>query len=190
MATRTLLIHSSARQAGSVTGLLAEELAEALGGALTRRDVSQGLPFVSPDFLAARDAGSGGAAMSLSDKLIAELRAHDTLIIAAPVYNFSIPAALKAWIDQVARAGETFRYTENGPEGLLKGKTAYLVVASGGTPVGSGWDHATPYLRHVLGFMGITDVRIVAADALGNDADKALDAARARIADLARPLAA
>lgn len=185
MARNTLLVHSSARQAGSVTRTLAEELVERLGDPVTLRDVSGGVPLLDADWIAARDAGAAGqGAMATSDELIAELRAHDTIVIAAPVYNFSIPAALKAWIDQVARAGETFRYTAEGPQGLLTGKRAYLVVASGGTPVDGPMDFATPYLRHVLKFIGIEDVEVIAADALGNDADKVLDAARARIAAL------
>ena len=190
MAQKTLLITSSARQAGSVTRLLADELVARLGAPVTRRDVSAGLPLVSADWIAARDAGARSDVLATSDELIAELRDHDTIVLAVPVYNFGVPASLKAWIDQVARAGATFRYAANGPEGLLKGKKAYIVVASGGVPVEGPWDYATPYLRHVLGFLGIGDVEVVAADALGNDADKALDAARAQIAALTAPLAA
>ena len=190
MAQKTLLVHSSARQSGSVTRLLAAELVAQLGGEVTVRDVSEGLPVVTEAWIAARDAGAANGEISVSNNLIDELRAHDTLVIAAPIYNFGVPAALKLWIDQVARAGETFRYTESGPEGLLKGKKAYVVVASGGTPVDGPWDYATPYLRHVLGFIGITDVEVVAADALGNDADKKLDAARAKISEVASVVAA
>lgn len=188
--TKTLLVHSSARSEQSVTRGLAEDLARVLGGELTQRDVSAGLPVISEGWVAARDAGAEGEVLATSNALIEELRAHDTLIIAAPMYNFSIPASLKLWIDQIARAGETFRYTSNGPEGLLKGKKAYVVIASGGTPVEGAWDFATPYLRHVLGFIGIRNVEVIAADALGNGADKKLDAARAQIAALAQPMAA
>jgi len=85
-----------------------------------------------------------------------------------------VPASLKAWVDQVARARVTFRYTENGPEGLLKGKKAYLVVASGGVPLGSEVDYASTYLRHVLGFLGIHDVTLVNANELGQAANEAL----------------
>lgn len=184
--SKTLLIQSSARQAGSVTRQLAEKLADGLGNPVTTRDVSSGLPFVSEAWVSARDAGVSGEVMATSNELIEELRSHDTIVIAAPVYNFSIPATLKAWIDQVARAGETFRYTAAGPQGLLGGKKAYVVVASGGMPVGSAWDFATPYLRHMLGFIGISDVEFVVADALGNDADKSLEAANAQIAALTR----
>lgn len=184
MTGKTLLIHSSARHDGSVTRGLAEELVTGFNGPVTRRDLADGIPFIDAAWIAARDAGDSGGAVALSDTLIDELRAHDRIVLAVPVYNFSIPAALKAWIDQVARAGETFRYTADGPVGLLEGKKAYIVVASGGTPVDGPWDYATPYLRHVLSFIGITDVEVIAADALGNDADKTLDAARARIDEL------
>jgi len=84
----------------------------------------------------------------------------------------------------IARARLTFRYTENGPEGLLKGKKVYIVIASGGVPVGSDVDFATPYLRHALRFVGITDVEVIAADQLNQNAEGSIDAARARIADL------
>jgi FMN-dependent NADH-azoreductase len=106
------------------------------------------------------------------------------LVIGVPVYNFSIPATLKTWIDLIARARLTFRYTEQGPEGLVKGKKAYLAVATGGVAVDSAADFATPYMRHLLGFIGITDVEIVAAERINVDAATAMDAARARIAEL------
>ena len=92
---------------------------------------------------------------------------------------------MKAWVDQVARAGVTFRYTETGPKGLLEGKRAIIAVASGGTKAGSDIDFATGYIRHVLGFIGITDVDIVAADRLGADAELALSTANEQIAALA-----
>jgi hypothetical protein len=102
---------------------------------------------------------------------VAELKAADTLVIGLPIYNFGVPAALKAWVDQVARAGVTFKYSEYGPKGLLEGKRAIVAVASGGTEAGSDIDFATGYIRHVLGFIGITDVEFVTADRLMLDAD-------------------
>ena len=116
-----------------------------------------------------------------SDTLVAELEAADVLVIGTPIYNFAIPAALKAWFDQVARPRVTFRYTEDGSVGLLGGKKAYIVVASGGVPVGSPVDFATPYIRHMLGFLGISDVEIVAADSLLSRGDEAIEAARTDI---------
>ena len=85
------------------------------------------------------------------------------LVIGVPIYNFGIPAKLKAWVDMIARARKTFRYTSSGPEGLLKGKKAFVIVPSGGVPVGSPVDFATPYLRHALEFVGITDVEFIGA---------------------------
>ena len=93
-------------------------------------------------------------------------------MIGVPVYNFGIPASLKAWVDLVARARETFRYSENGPVGLLEGKKAYILLASGGTPVGSDVDFASNYLKFILGFLGITDVTVIAADQLMVDTSK------------------
>ena len=119
-----------------------------------------------------------------SDALIAELEAADVIVIGTPMYNFGIPATLKAWVDQVARARITFRYTENGPVGLLEGKKAYVVLATGGVPVDAPVDFATPYLRHALGFIGIKDVEVIAADRLNFRGDEAIDAARATIAEL------
>jgi FMN-dependent NADH-azoreductase len=133
-------------------------------------------------------------ALAESDALVSELKAADVLVMGVPIYNFGIPAALKAWVDMVARARLTFRYTENGPVGLLKGKRAYLAVASGGTAVGSELDFATGYLRHILAFLGIEDVRIVAADRLmARDEGEVVQNARAQIDRLippAEPLAA
>ena len=106
------------------------------------------------------------------------------MVIGTPLYNFSIPAALKAWIDLIARARLTFRYTGNGPEGLLTGKKAYIVIATGGVAVGSPLDFATPYLRQMLAFVGITDVEIIAAENTSSQLEEAMDAARARIAEL------
>ena len=107
------------------------------------------------------------ARVALSDELIAELKAADTVVIGVPIYNFAPPAQLKTWFDHVARAGITFQYSEAGPKGLLEGKKAYLVMASNGTQMGSGIDFATPWLRHMLGFIGIDDVEAIAADRQG-----------------------
>ena len=123
--------------------------------------------------------------LALSDRLIAEIEAADTLVLGVPVYNFGVPAAFKAWIDLVARARKTFKYTENGPVGLLEGKKAYVVIASGGTPSGSEIDFATPYVRHVLGFLGIHDVSFVAADQLMAAGDEKIAAAKETIESFA-----
>jgi FMN-dependent NADH-azoreductase len=111
-------------------------------------------------------------ALALSDQLVAELLQADEIILSTPMYNFAIPAALKAWIDHVVRAGKTFRYNATGrPEGLVTGKRVLAIVASGGNYVeGTGMtalDHEVPYLRFVFGFMGIRDVKFVQAGGTG-----------------------
>lgn len=122
------------------------------------------------------------AALSLSDRLVQELMEADVLVISVPLYNFTIPAALKAWIDLVARAGMTFRYTDAGPEGLLRVERAYLILASGGVEAGSRTDFASEYLRHVLRFLGINDVTVIAADRLALRGDAAVEQAEGQIA--------
>jgi len=116
-------------------------------------------------------------AAALADRLIEELEAADVIVIGAPMYNFSVPSALKAWIDHVARRGRTFRYTELGPEGLLKGKKVFVMVARGGL-YGKGapaaaFDFQEPYLRTVLGFLGLTNVTFVRFEGLAMGPDAA-----------------
>jgi FMN-dependent NADH-azoreductase len=113
--------------------------------------------------------------VKVSDTLVDELFAADVIVIGAPMYNFSVPSSLKAWIDHVARAGRTFQYTANGPEGLLKGKKVYVFTASGGVYSEGGavaFDHLTTFLRSVLGFIGLTDVQFIRAEgvAMGEQA--------------------
>ncbi len=190
-----LEVSASARLTGSASRELSGNLIDALSDRhgevqVKRRDLSQGIPLVDDAWIEANFTPEEDrterhrAALAISDSLVAELKDADVLVIGVPIYNFNVPASLKAWIDMVARARLTFRYTENGPEGLLQGKKAYLVVATGGVPVGSPVDFATPYLKHALGFIGITDVEIIAAERLNSQADEAMDSARARIAEL------
>lgn len=128
------------------------------------------------------------AVVDLSDTLIEEIKAADTLVIAAPMYNFTIPTQLKNWIDLIARAGVTFKYTENGVQGLIEGKKAIVVTTRGGLHKDSPTDSMTPYLSTVLGFVGITDVEFVYAEALnmGDDAAaKGISDAQSQLATLA-----
>ena len=123
-----------------------------------------------------------------SDALIEELKNADTVVFAVPMYNFSVPSTLRAYFDHIARAGVTFRYTANGPEGLLKGKKAYVFITRGGI-YSNGVDTQTPYLKQFLGFIGITDVQFVYAEGLhmGDDArQQALAAAHHAIGELRR----
>ncbi|MCR9629325.1 FMN-dependent NADH-azoreductase [Vibrio antiquarius] len=128
------------------------------------------------------------AVVELSDTLIEEVKAADTLVIAAPMYNFTIPTQLKNWIDLIARAGVTFKYTENGVKGLIEGKKAIVITTRGGIHKDSPTDNVTPYLRTVLGFVGITDVEFVYAEALnmGEDfAAKGISEAQSQLAAIA-----
>ncbi|MDX5594008.1 FMN-dependent NADH-azoreductase [Pseudovibrio sp. SPO723] len=189
---KILSVESSAQTAGSVTRKLSKQLIETLsgknGGAeVVVRDLNQPLEFIDETWVGAnytapeQRSEEQKARLALSDKLVAELQAADVIVIGSPIYNFSVPATLKAWIDLVARAGVTFRYTEAGPEGLLKGKKAYVLVASGGVPLGSDFDYNSPYIRQFLGFIGITDVEFIAADGLMTKGDEAVSAAEAAI---------
>ena len=172
------LLHITASiQDNSVTRQLSHELVKQLQGLannelnVVERDLSaNNLPLLTQEMFAANltTAAERTAAQqelsAIADELIAELQQADTLVLSLPMYNFAVPATFKAWVDLVARAGTTFRYTENGPEGLLKDKKAYLVVATGGTPIGSDYDLHTPWVKLILGFLGITDVKIIAAE--------------------------
>ncbi|MCG9694128.1 FMN-dependent NADH-azoreductase [Vibrio sp. Isolate22] len=125
--------------------------------------------------------------VDLSNTLIEEIKAAGTLVIAAPMYNFTIPTQLKNWIDLIARAGVTFTYTENGVKGLIEGKKAIVVTTRGGIHKDAATDSMTPYLRTVLGFVGITDVEFVYAEALnmGEDAAaKGISEAQSQLAEL------
>ena len=114
------------------------------------------------------------AVLSYSDVLVSELEKADVVVIGLPIYNFGVPAAFKAWIDQVVRAKLTFRYGETGPEGLLKNKMAYIILSSGGTELGSDIDFVSSYIRHVLGFIGINDVTFIDSSGIGKDEEKVL----------------
>lgn len=190
-----LAISTSAKKDGSVSRTLTADLLRALEDRhgdidIVERDLADGLPFINAAWVEANFTADGDRTdrhrqtLAESDALVAELEAADVLVIGAPIYNFSIPAVLKAWIDMVTRARLTFRYTESGPEGLLKGKKAFVVVPSGGVPVGSPVDFSTPYLKQALGFVGITDVEFIGARAADSDNREALDTARSRIAEL------
>jgi len=172
---------------------LVEGLAARTGAGVTTRDLAANdLPYVSAARFAANLTPAAertpeqAQLAAIADELIAELQAADTIVIASPIYNFGPPATLKAWADLVARAGTTFRYTPTGPEGLLTGKKAYLAIASGGTPVGADFDFMSRWLTFFLGFLGITDFEIVAADGImGEDGEAKIAAAQEAALQLA-----
>ncbi|MBD2841384.1 FMN-dependent NADH-azoreductase [Erythrobacter rubeus] len=192
-----LHITASIRGAESVSNGIGNTLIEGLTNGdhagVTTRDLSKNdLPFVDEDRFAANLAPYAERSpeqqelAAIADTLIEELKSADTIVISSPVYNFGVPATLKAWADLVARAGTTFQYTENGPVGLLEGKKAYIAAASGGTPIGSDMDFMSSWLKFFLGFLGISDVEIVAADGImGADGEAKITAAHERAEQLA-----
>jgi FMN-dependent NADH-azoreductase len=192
-----LQVNSSARADASVSTRLASELVArfATTGGVTVRDLradphpvldeaALGALFTPADQRTPEQA----ARVALDDVLIAELQAADVVVLGVPMINFGIPAQLKNWIDAISRAKVTFQYTANGPEGLLKGKKVYAVLTRGGKYRGSPADSQVPYLRQVLGFLGMTDVEFIYAEglAMGPEAEAAaLADARGKIAELA-----
>ena len=187
--TQTILrIDASARRTGSISRTLNDRLLarfEEQGETkVITRDLAEPLPLIDEAWIGANFTPSDDrsddqkATLALSDELVAELQAADTILIGLPIYNFGVPAALKAWIDLVARAGLTFRYTSDGPVGLLEGKRAIISVASGGTEAFSDIDYATTHLRHVLGFIGIKDVQVIRADRTAIDMEGTVRAAK------------
>jgi FMN-dependent NADH-azoreductase len=175
-----LVLNSSVSSHTSVSRILVEEAVSRLleaepGATVVHRDLGAApIPHLTTTNL----AGVRGvpttdaelAARALSDQLIAELRTADTIVIGAPMYNFSIPTGLRAWFDYVLRAGETFSYSETGPRGLLGGKRVIVIESRGGLyseGPAQAIDFQEPYLRHLLGFMGLADVAFIRAERIG-----------------------
>jgi FMN-dependent NADH-azoreductase len=200
--TNILILDSAATGAASVSRKLTEAAAGALrrrhpGATIARRDIGvDPIPHLTEKSVPAIRAGivdgdEARDALALSDALVAELKAADLIVIGAPMYNFGIPSTLKAWFDHVLRAGITFRYSQAGPEGLLKGKKAIVLEARAGLyseGPAAAMDHQEPHLRTLLGFMGITDVAFVRAEKLAfgpEAAEQAIAEAIGRIENLA-----
>lgn len=175
---KILQVNASARRVGANSTQLANTVvarlqAEHPGTPRTLRDLAVAPhPMLDEAALSALFTPTGqrtpeqAARVALDDALIAELQAHDTLVLGVPMYNFGVSVQLKAWIDAIARAGTTFRYTASGPEGLLTGKTVYVALARGGLYRDTPNDSQVPYLKAVLGFLGLTDVRFIYAEGL------------------------
>lgn len=190
--TRILHIDASARTSDSVSrDLSARIVARFEGAEVTRRDLNDALPHIDEAWIGAtftpadQRSDAQKEVLALSDTLVDEIEAADVIVIGLPIYNFSVPASLKAWIDQITRAGRTFQYTEEGPQPLLSGKRAILAIATGGVPIDSPVDFATPYLRTALGFNGISEVEVVAAAGMNTDLEAAQKAAAEAISALA-----
>ena len=202
--TNVLLLTSSPRGDASYSTQVATELAHKINGAtVTVRELwRDSVPHLNPGFVHAAYTPADNRtpeqreAIALSDTLVAELKATDIVIVASGMVNFGIPSTLKSWIDNITRAGATFRYGEAGPEGLVTGKKTVLVLATGGVysegPMAA-MDHQGPYLRSVLGFLGMTDIETILIEgvAMGPEVtEKELTAAKAKAETLAAALAA
>lgn len=173
--SKVLVLKSSIMAEHSQSNRMADFLIEQhqeKGDIVTVRDlVANPIPMLDSETVGAlRPAGELSErqreAATLSDQLIAELNDHDVIVFTAPMYNYSIPVQLKTYIDMVLRAGVTFRYTENGPEGLVKGKKAVVLTSRGGIHKGLPSDLITPYMQTILNFIGITDIQYIYAEAL------------------------
>ncbi|MCA6439926.1 MAG: FMN-dependent NADH-azoreductase [Sediminibacterium sp.] len=198
MGKNILVIKSSPRGANSVSNQLTDALTEKLKGEypdanFTSRDISTGLPFVTEKLIQAFYSDPATHTedfkqeVAISDELVNELLANEIIVIGLPLYNFTVPAALKAYIDLIVRAGITFKF--NGPgqyEGLVHGKKVYLVLATGGAPIGSPYDNASAYLKNILGFLGITDVTVLGASGtnIPEVVENAIKEAKEEIAEL------
>ncbi|UJF22488.1 FMN-dependent NADH-azoreductase [Shewanella sp. OMA3-2] len=179
---KVLMLKSSILGDHSQSSVLLDELAVLFkdqGAAITTRDLAaEPVPVLDGELANGLRGGDNLSqrqqdALALSDKLVTELKGNDTIVLAAPMYNFMIPIQLKAWIDLIARAGVTFTYTDKGPQGLLIGKKAVIVTSRGGMHKDAGSDHVVPYLTTVLAFIGITDVDVIYAEGLNMGADSA-----------------
>jgi FMN-dependent NADH-azoreductase len=205
--SRILYVSSSPRGSASYSNRVAARVIRELRQSdpqttVTVRDLAQDpLPHVDVDFVAATRSADGPrterqrAILAQSDALVAELLAADIIVIAAPMINFSVTTTLKSWFDYIARAGRTFSYSEAGPKGLVTGKRVIIVSASGGIYSGenAAFDFQVPWLRNILGFLGMTDVEVIRIEgtALGAEAaDKALERATAQARELVGALAA
>jgi FMN-dependent NADH-azoreductase len=199
---KLLRIDSSARR-NSVSRQLTARFAEEWqkkhpdGEVLERNLAATNLPHITDEWVQAAHSDPATLTpeqkqvLAVSDTLVDELRQADTIVIGAPMYNFAIPAPLKAWIDQIVRVGQTVLFAADGPQGILKGKKVYVITSRGGafrpgTPT-ERFDYQEPYLRHILAFIGLTDVTFIHAENQkpGEQAEIARNAAIAQIQQFA-----
>ncbi len=190
-----LRVDASMRKTQSVSRRLANEMVAALGGRspdveVINRDLSCGVGLVNdawinsdrtPEEMRTQDQR---VILAQSDALVSELQAADDIVIAVPIYNFSVPAAFKAWIDLVCRTNITFVYDNDKPRGMLAGKRAFVVITSDGTYGGSEIDFTSGYVKHILSFIGITDVTFVDVTGLSKNRRKVIADASEEIAKI------
>ena len=189
------------RRQKSVSRMLADEMVAALGARkssinVINRDLAAGIGIVNAAWIEAERTSEENrtsdqrALLTQSDALVAELQAADDIVIATPIYNFSVPAALKAWIDLICRDKITFVYENDSPRGLLSNKRATVIVTSGGTLAGKDIDFTTSYIQHILGFIGVDDVTIIDVTGLSKNRSRVIAEARKEISSVsARQLA-
>jgi FMN-dependent NADH-azoreductase len=195
--SRILRVDASGRREGSVSRRLlntfaAERISKGIPSIVTSRDLLLSPPrMVDQEWIVANNtledqrSAKQREVLGMSDELVAELVTNDLILVGLPIYNFQVPSSFKAWIDLVCRAKKTFRYGAEGPEGLLIGKRAIVVIVSGGTKIGGPADFVSGYLRHIFGFIGIKDIEIVAADQLFSPGNDKLRLSEARMRELA-----
>ena len=180
------------RRQKSVSRLLADEVVSLLGANKTgmnviTRDLAAGVGIVNAAWIEAERTSEENrtpdqwALLSQSDALVSELQSADDLVIATPIYNFSVPAALKAWIDLICRDNITFVYQNDRPRGLLANKRATVIITSGGTIAETDVDYASGYIRHIMEFIGILDVSVIDVTGLAKNRREVIDRARAEI---------
>jgi len=198
MAKNILRLDASMRKTGSYSRDLATKLVKQLTGEqqnneeyssenkpqVTIRDLADGVPLIDENWIKANFTAvdertpEQNKYLEMSDILVDELNNADLIVMAIPIYNFGVPAAFKAWIDQIARSKLTFKYGDNGPVGLVKNKKAYIIIVSGGTKLSSELDFISDYIRHILRFIGITDISFIDSSGLGRDESKILSHAQ------------
>ncbi|GGD54635.1 FMN-dependent NADH-azoreductase [Lacimicrobium alkaliphilum] len=166
-------LNGSAGNSNQLTASFVSQLQQQAEVKLTQRDLyDANLPHLSSEEMQAWMTDKSERSeeqqqlAAVSDQLIEEIQQSDIVVIGMPMYNFGVPSVFKAWIDRIARAGITFRYTENGPQGLIEGKKVYVLAARGGLYVGTEKDSQSQYLKDVLSFIGMSDIEFVYAEGL------------------------
>jgi len=179
-----LRINASMRKSDSYSRSLSDKLIKQLTFTdkipVQVRELADGIPLIDENWIKANftpeieRTSEQSKYLATSDILVDELSKADLVVIGLPIYNFGVPAVFKAWIDQVVRAKLTFQYSDDGPVGLLNNKKVYIIVASGGTKLGTEVDFISDYLKHILGFIGITDVTIIDCSGIGQNESETL----------------
>jgi FMN-dependent NADH-azoreductase len=190
---KILKINSSIQTEKSVGRKLVDQLVSRFTddeNNVIQRDLAMGLPLLTQDLVNAfytpedKRTDDQKEELALSNLLIKEIEDSEIIVMGIPIYNFSVPASVKAYFDLIARVGVTFKYTNEGPVGLFENKKVYVIVTSGGTPFMGDGDFASSYIKHFLRFIGITDVDFISADQLVSNSEVQIENAEKQIAEL------